>query len=109
MTATRSASRATLLPTTRVGRWAGWFLASSLLLLAVVVVGFNTGIFGTAFAEETAGRYALAGVFAASVLGLLVTAGWAWLKRRDHSVVVIAAGIAGVLLAAIVVFGSMPG
>lgn len=108
MTARPSANRVALLPTTKIGRWAGWLLGSSLLLLAAFLTALHTEAFGKGFAAETAGRYALAAAFAASVLGLLITAGWAWLKHRDRSVVVAGAAILGVLLAALVVLGSLP-
>ena len=108
MTVRPSADRVALLPITKVGRWAGWLLASSLLLFAVLIVGFNTGAFGEVFAQRTAGGLALWVVTAISVVGMLVTAGWAWLKSRDRSVVVIAAAVLGVLAAVLLAFGAIP-
>ena len=108
MTARRSAGRVALLPTTWVGRWAGCLLASSTLLFAVLIVGFNTEAFGEVFAQRTAGGVALWVVTAISVVGMLVTAGWAWLKSRDRSIVVIAAAVLGVLAGTLLAFGAIP-
>jgi len=108
MTARRSAGRVALLPTTRVGRWAGWSLASSTLLFAVLIVAFNTEAFGEVFAQRTAGGLALWVVTAISVVGMLVTAGWAGLKSRDRSIVVIAAAVLGMLAATLLAFGAIP-
>jgi hypothetical protein len=108
MTAKPSAGRVALLATTRVGRWGGWLLATSLLLFAVVIVGFNTGAFGEVFAEGAAGRVTLAVVTTISVLGTLVTTGLAWLRFRDHSIVVFAAAVFGVLATALLALGWIP-
>lgn len=108
MTAQSSAGRATFLPTTRVGKWAGWLLVSSIVLLAVLIVAYSTDAFGGIFDPGTAARLALGVLTAIPAVGALLTGGMSRLKFKDHSVVVIGAMIVGVLIVTLLVFGAMP-
>lgn len=108
MTAQSSAGRAAFVPTTGTGRWAGWLLVSSTLLLALLIVAFNTGAFGEVIKPGTVGGLALWVVTAISAVGTLITGAVSWLRFKDHSIVVIGATVLGVLMAAILAFGAMP-
>lgn len=96
------------MPTTRLGKWAGWLLVVALVLLSTLIVAYNTEALGDVFAQRTVGGLALWVVTAFSTLGSLVTGLMSWLKYKDHSVVVIAATIFGLLATVLLGFGAIP-
>ena len=96
------------MPKTRLGKWAGWLLAVALVLLSTVIVAYNTDALGEVFAQRTVGGLVLWVVTAISTLGSLVTGLVSWLKFKDHSAVVIAATIFGLLATVLLGFGAIP-
>jgi hypothetical protein len=81
---------------------------ASLLLLALLIIAYNTEALGGAFEQGTAAGRALWVVAAISVVGTLVTAAVSRLRFEDRSVVVIVATIYGVLATTLLVFGALP-
>ena len=96
------------MPRTRLGRWAGRFLVAGLVLLALLLVAYNTEALGGTFEQGTAAGRALWVLAAISVVGALVTGAVSWLKLEDRSVVVVAATVYGLLAAALLVAGALP-
>jgi hypothetical protein len=47
------------MPKTRLGTWAGRFFIVGLVLLAMVIVAYNTEALGEVFAQRTVGGLAL--------------------------------------------------
>jgi hypothetical protein len=93
--------------TTRLGSWAGWLFVTSLVLLAMLIVAYNTEALG-GFEQRTAGGLALWVVAAISAVGTLVTGAVSWLRFKDRSVVVILATVYGVLATTLLGFGAIP-
>lgn len=96
------------MPKTRLGQWAGWLFVAGLVLLAMLIIAYNTEALGGVFEQGTAGGVALWVVAAISALGTLVTGAMSWLRFKDRSVVVIVATIYGVLATTLLAFGAMP-
>ena len=96
------------MPKTRLGKWAGWLLVAGLVLLALLIVAYNTEALGGAFEQGTASGKALWVVAAIFAVGTLVTGAVSWLRFKDRSVVVIVATIYGVLATTLLTFGAMP-
>jgi len=98
------------MPKTTLGNWAGWFLIIAVVLLAMLIVAYNTearGGGGGSWKGTAAGR-ALWAVAAISAVGTLVTGAVSWLRFKDHSAVVIVATIYGVLATLLLAMGAMP-
>jgi hypothetical protein len=95
-------------PSTNLGRWAGWLLLSSAVLLGLLIAAFNTGALGAGFAQRTAGGLALWIVTAVAVLGTLVTGIVSWIRLGDHSIVVIVAMVFGALATILLGMGAIP-
>jgi hypothetical protein len=91
-----------------VGTWAGWFLVAGLVLLALLLVAYNSEALGDTFEQGTAAGRALWVVAAISAVGALVTGAVSWLKLKDRSVVVGAATIYGLLATTLLAFGALP-
>jgi hypothetical protein len=96
------------MPKTRLGKWAGWLFISSIVLLTLLIIAYNTELLGEAFAQRTAGGLALWLMAAIAAVATLVTGARSWLKHKDRSVVVIVATIYGVLATVLMVLGAMP-
>lgn len=96
------------MPSTSLGRWAGWLLLSSAVLLGLLIVAFNTGALGEGFAQRTAGGLALWIVTAVAVVGTLVTGVVSRVRHGDHSIVVIAAMVFGALATILLGMGAIP-
>ena len=96
------------MPKTKLGKWAGWLLVAGLVLLAILIIAFNTEALGGAFEQGTAAGLALWVVTAISAVGALLTGAVSWLRFKDHSVVVIVATIYGILATALMAFGAIP-
>ena len=86
----------------------GLVLVVAVVLLALVILAYNTEAFGDAFEQRTASGLALWVVAAVSAVGTLVTGAVSWLRFKDRSVVVIVATIFGVLATVLFVMGAMP-
>jgi hypothetical protein len=91
---------------TRLGRWAVWSFLVSVLLLALLVVAFNTD--ALPFLQESPGRQVLWVITALATLNTLVTGAVSWLRLKDRSVLVVVATIYGVLATILLGFGAMP-
>jgi hypothetical protein len=96
------------MPKTRLGRWAGGLFAVGVVLLATLIVAYNTEALGGVFEQGTAGGLALWVVTAVSVIGTLATGAVSLLRLRDRSVVVVAATIFGFLATLLLVMGALP-
>jgi hypothetical protein len=97
------------MPTTRLGRWAGWLLVVSVVLLALVIVAYNTEALADLFQQGTVGGMSLWVAAAVSTVATVVTGAISWLRLRDHSPVVIVATVVGMLMTVVFVLGAMPG
>lgn len=97
------------MPKTSLGKWAGWLFVAGLVLLALLIIAYNTEALGGAFEQGTAAGRALWVVAAISAVGTLVTGAVSWVRFKDHSVVVIVATIYGVLATTLLAFGALPG
>ena len=95
------------MPKSALGRRTGWFLLGSLVLFAVLIVAYNTEVLGV-IGQGTAGGVVWWIVTAISVVGTLVTAAMSWLRFKDHSVVVIAATVYGILGTLVMAMGAIP-
>lgn len=91
---------------TKLGRWAVWLSLASVLLLAVLLVAYNTELL--AVLARDPGRWMLGLVAALAALSTLVTGALAWLKLKDRSVLVIVATIFGLLATVLLSFGAIP-
>lgn len=91
---------------TKLGRWAVWLSLASVLLLAVLLVAYNTELL-TLLARDP-GRWILGLVTTVAALGTLVTGALAWLKLKDRSVLVIVATVFGLLATALLSMGWFP-
>jgi len=96
------------MPKTKLGIWAGWLFVAGLVLLALLIIAYNTDLLGGAFEQRTAAGLALWVVAAISAIGTLVTGAVSWLRLKDHSIVVIVATIYGVLATTLLAFGAIP-
>jgi len=96
------------MPKTRLGKWAGWLLVVGVVLLALLIVAYNTEALGGLFEQRTAGGVALWIVAAISAVAILVTGAVSWLRLKDRSTLVIAARIYGVLATTLLAFGAIP-
>jgi carbon starvation protein CstA len=96
------------MPKTRLGKWAGWLFVTSVTLLALLIIAYNTELLGAAFAQRTAGGLALWVMAAIAAVATLVTGARSWLKYKDRSAVVIVATIYGVLATVLLAMGAMP-
>lgn len=96
------------MPKTKLGKWAGRFLLAGVVLLAILILAYNTEVLGDVFEQRTVGGLALWVVTAISVLGALVTGSMSWLRNKDRSLVVILATIYGVLATTLLAFGAIP-
>jgi hypothetical protein len=93
--------------TTRIGRWATGFFAASIILLATLIVAYNTDALGV-FGQGTPAGVGLWIVAAIAAVGTLVTGAVSWLRFKDRSVVVIVATIYGVLATLLLAMGAIP-
>jgi len=96
------------MPKTRLGKWAGWLFVTSVTLLALLIIAYNTELLGAAFAQRTAGGLALWVMAAIAAVASLVTGVMSWAKFKDRSVVVKVATIYGVLATVLLAMGAMP-
>ena len=96
------------MPKTRLGKWAGRLFVAGFVLLALLIIAYNTEALGGLFEQGTAGGMALWVVAAISAVGTLVTGAVSRLRFEDRSVVVIVATIYGVLATTLLTFGAMP-
>ena len=96
------------MPRTRLGRWAGWLFVVAVVLLATLIVAYNTDVLGGLFEQGTAGGVALGVAAAIFSIATLVTGAVSWLRFKDRSGVVVAATIYGVLATTLLAFGAMP-
>jgi hypothetical protein len=92
--------------TTRLGTWAVRSFLGSVLLLALLLVAYNTDLLP--FLAEAPGRQILGVVTILVTLTTLVTGAVSWLKLKDRSVLVVVATIYGVLATVLLGFGAMP-
>lgn len=93
--------------TTRLGRWATGLFVASVVLLATLIVAYNTDALG-AFEQRTAGGLALWIAAAVAAVATLITGAVSWLRFKDRSVVVIVATIYAVLATALLAMGAIP-
>jgi hypothetical protein len=93
--------------TTRLGRWATGLFVASLILLATLIVAYNTDALGV-FEQRTAGGLALWVVAAIAAVGTLVTGAVSWLRFKDRSVVVVVATVYAVLATVLLAMGAIP-
>jgi len=96
------------MPKTKLGTWAGRFFVVGLVLLAMLIVAYNTEALDEVFAQRTVGGLALWVVTAISTIGSLVAGLVSWLKFKDRSAIVIAATIYGLLATTLLAFGAIP-
>lgn len=96
------------MPKTRLGKWAGWLFIIAVVLLALLIVAYNTELLGAAFAQRTAGGLALWVMAAIAAVATLVTGAMSWLRFKDRSVVVKVATIYGALTTLLLAMGAMP-
>jgi cytochrome bd-type quinol oxidase subunit 2 len=96
------------MPETRLGKWAAWFLLAGVVLLAMLILAYNTEVLGDVFEQRTVGGLALWVATAISVFGALVTGSMSRLRHKDRSLVVILATIYGVLATTLLAFGAIP-
>jgi hypothetical protein len=82
------------MPKTRPGKWADWLFVVGFVLLALLMIAYNTEALGGLFKEGIA-RKALWVVAAISAVATLVTGAVSWLRFKDRSVVVMVATIYG--------------
>ena len=94
-----------VMPTTGLGRWAGWLLVASIVLFALMIVAYNTGFLGVG--TRTAGELSVGVAATIAVVGTVVTGAISWLRSKDHSLVVLAATSVGLLLTVILAFGQL--
>ena len=95
------------MPKTRLGKWAGWLFVVGFVLLALLIIAYNTEALGGLFKGGIA-RKALWVVAAISAVATLVTGAVSWLRFKDRSVVVMVATIYGILSTTLLAFGAMP-
>jgi hypothetical protein len=91
---------------TQLGTWAVWSFLGSVLLLALLIVAYNTDLLP--FLAESPGRQIIWVLTALVTLSTLITGAWSWLKLGDHSALVIVATVYGVLATVLLGFGAMP-
>jgi hypothetical protein len=96
------------MPKTRLGRWAGWLLVSSVVLLTTLIAAYNTDLLGKVFAQRTPGGLVLWILTALAAVGTLVTAMLSRFRSKDRSPVVIVATVYGVLATILMTLGAMP-
>jgi hypothetical protein len=97
-----------VMPTTTLGKWAGWLLITAIVLLTLLIVAYNTELLGAAFAQRTAGGLVLWVMAAIAAVATLVTGAVSWAKVKDRSVVVKIATVYGVLTTVLLAMGAMP-
>lgn len=93
--------------TTRLGRWAIGLFVASFVLLATLIVAYNTDALGV-FEQRTAGGLALWIAAAVAAVATLVTGAVSWLRFKDRSVVVMVATVYAVLATALLAMGAIP-
>ena len=71
-----------LVPRTKVGRWASGLFVASLILLAMLIVAYNTDALGI-FEQRTAGGLALWIAAAVAAVATLVTGAVSWWKFKE--------------------------
>jgi hypothetical protein len=91
---------------TQLGTWAVWSFLGSVLLLALLIVAYNTDLLP--ILAESPGRQIMWVLTAVVTLTTLITGAWSWLKLGDHSAMVVVATIYGVLATILLGFGAMP-
>jgi len=91
---------------TQLGTWAVWSFLGSVLLLALLLVAYNTESLD--FLAEAPGRQILWVVTALATLSTLIAGAISWLKFGDRSALVMVATIYGVLATALLGFGALP-
>lgn len=96
------------MPSTRLGKWAGWSGLSAVVLLAVLIVAYNTDTLGNTFSQGTVGGVILWVLAAIATVTTLVTGAVSRFRSKDRSIVVMAATIYGLLATTLLAFGAMP-
>jgi hypothetical protein len=96
------------MPKAKLGQWAGWLFVAGFVLLAILIIAYNTEALGGAFEQGTGAGKALWVVAAISAVATLITGAVSWLRFKDHSVVVIQVTIYGVLATTLLSFGATP-
>lgn len=96
------------MPTTRLGKWAGWSGLSAVVLLALLIVAYNTDALGSTFSQGTVGGVILWVLAAIAAVAGLVTGAVSLFRFKDRSIVVIASTVYGLLNTTLLAFGAMP-